>query len=173
MPTVNLYTPRAAYLVLNITFKKKGDVTSSMLTPQSTPQQVLKCIEKEVAVLECTEQRSSCLEKVHQALRSLPPSSTEAERSFSAARLLITKLRTRLNDDTIGALFFLCCLLLEETKGCNSKNVTESLNLCPHLGDGVSSTRPESQIVRVIFFLEHFDSRAEFQRLHHQGVTRD
>ncbi len=55
--------------------------------------------------------------------------------------------------------------------GCNSKNVT--LNLWPHLGDGVSSTRPERQIVRVIFSLECFDSRAEFKGLHHQGVTRD
>ncbi len=47
---------------------------------------------------------------------------------------------------------------------CNSKHVTESLNLWPHLGDGVSQTRPESQIVPVIFFLERFDSR--FKRFH-------
>ncbi len=57
-------------------------------------------------------------------------------------------------------------------KGCHSKNVTESLHLWPHLGDGVSSTRPESQIVRVILFLERFDSQAEFKRLHHQGQGR-
>ncbi len=95
--------------------KKKEDVTSGMLTPQSTPQQVLKCIKKEMAVLECTEQRPSCLEKVYQALRTIPPSSTEAERSFSAAGLFVTKLRTRLNDDTIDELFFLCCLLQNDT----------------------------------------------------------
>ncbi len=58
-------------------------------------------------------------------------------------------------------------------KGCNSKNVTESLNLWPHLGDGISSTRPESHIVQVVFFLEQFDSQAKFKGFHHQGVVRD
>ncbi len=40
------------------------------------------------------------------------------------------------------------CSIICTHKGCNSKNVPESLNLWPHLGDGVSSTRPESQIVQ-------------------------
>ena len=62
---------------------------------------------------------------------------------------------------------------LERSKGCNSKNVTESLHLWPHLGDGVSWTRPETPIVRVIYFLGRFDSRAEFRRLRHQDVARD
>ena len=57
-------------------------------------------------------------------------------------------------------------------KGETAKEVNESLSLWPHLGDGVSLTPPESLIVWVILFLEGFDSRAEFERLHHQGVTR-
>ncbi len=65
------------------------------------------------------------------------------------------------------------CEVASPDKRCDSKDVTESLNRWPHLGDGVSSTRPESQIVRVIFFLECFDSWAELRRLHHQGVARD
>ncbi len=62
---------------------------------------------------------------------------------------------------------------VKDRKGCNSKNVTESLNLWPHLGDGVSLTRPESQSVQGRSWLEQFDSRAEFRRLHHQGVARN
>ncbi len=64
-------------------------------------------------------------------------------------------------------------LLPYACRGCNSKNVNDSLNLWSPAGDGVSSTRPESQIVRVIFFLEPFGSRAEFKGLHHQGVARN
>ncbi len=62
---------------------------------------------------------------------------------------------------------------LNKTKGCNSKNVSECLNLWQHLGDGVSYTRPESQIVPVIFLLERFHSWTEFKRLHHQCVARE
>ncbi len=91
MLTANLYTPRTVYLQVNITGKKKRDVTSGMLRPQWTPQQVPKCIKKEMDVLECTEQRPSCLEKV---------------------------FRTRLKDDTIDTLFFLRCLLLDEANLC-------------------------------------------------------
>ena len=58
-------------------------------------------------------------------------------------------------------------------KGCNSKNVTESLNFWPHIGVVMESPKLESQIVRVIFFLERFDGQAEFRRLHHQGVARE
>lgn len=105
---------------------KKKD-TEGILGPHSSPLEVLKCIKRELAVLECTGKRSACLDGVYQvcrkicstnlkpfsmisfnfqALLALPPSSTEAERCFSAVGLLITKLRTRLNDDTIDTLFF-------------------------------------------------------------------
>ncbi len=60
---------------------------------------------------------------------------------------------------------------MADTKGCNGKNVTESLNVWPHLGDGVSWTWPESQRVEGRKWLEQFDSR--FKRLHHPGVARD
>ncbi len=60
-----------------------------------------------------------------------------------------------------------------QREGCSSKNVTESLELCPHLGDGVSSTRPESRGVQGRKWLEQCDSRAELRRLHHQGVDRE
>ena len=41
------------------------------------------------------------------AIETTPPTSVEAERSFSAAGLFITKLRTRLNNRSVDALCFL------------------------------------------------------------------
>ncbi len=60
--------------------------------PEATPQEVLKTLKREFAVLESTKERPSCLEKIHKALLTIPPSSIEAERSFSAAGLFVTKL---------------------------------------------------------------------------------
>ncbi len=62
-------------------------------------------------------------------------------------------------------------MTLRAKTGCNSKNVTESLNLWPHLSDGVSET--ESQGVQGRKWLERFESLAQFRSLHHQGVARD
>ncbi len=53
-------------------------------------------------------------------------------------------------------LTFFASTNLTHAKGCNSKNVPESLNLWPHLGDGVSES--ESQSVQGRKWLEQFDS---------------
>ena len=66
----------------------------------------MTCIKREIAILETTGKRPSSLEKIYNPMLNDPPSSTEAERSFSAADLFITKLRTSLNDDTIHNLCF-------------------------------------------------------------------
>jgi hypothetical protein len=71
------------------------------------PSELLKSIKKEMAVYESTEEIPPYLEKIRKALRTLPPSSSEAERCFSAAGLFITKLRTSLKDETLDFLFFL------------------------------------------------------------------
>lgn len=47
------------------------------------------------------------LENLYQALLTIPPTSIESERSFSATGLFMTKLRSRLGDTTLNALVFL------------------------------------------------------------------
>ena len=44
------------------------------------------------------------LKSVKESIESLPPSSVEAERCFSAAGLFITKLRSNLSNDMIDNL---------------------------------------------------------------------
>jgi hypothetical protein len=73
----------------------------------NTPRDVLSSIKKEMAVYELTGSRPSSLEKLYQALLTIPPTSVEAERVFSATGLFITKLRTRLDDNTVDKLCFL------------------------------------------------------------------
>ena len=68
---------------------------------------ILTQIKKEMSVFESTGERPACIEKVFRAVRSLPPTSTEAERAFSAAGLFLTKIRSSLSDRSIDNL----CLL--------------------------------------------------------------
>ena len=68
---------------------------------------ILTQIKKEMSVFESTGERPACIEKVFKAVRSLPPTSTEAERAFSAAGLFLTKIRSSLSDQSIDNL----CLL--------------------------------------------------------------
>lgn len=44
------------------------------------------------------------LKKVYQALKSIPPTSVESERIFSAAGLICNKIRSSLGDDSLNAL---------------------------------------------------------------------
>ena len=72
-----------------------------------SPNEVLSTVKKELAVLETSGERPGLLEKVYKALLTLPPSSTEAERTFSTTGFFVSKLRTSLNDDTIDTLVLL------------------------------------------------------------------
>ena len=47
------------------------------------------------------------LEQAYQYLLSIPPTSIEAERAFSAASYIGSKIRSQLGDDTLDALLFL------------------------------------------------------------------
>jgi len=62
-----------------------------------------------MAVFQSTGKRGRCLELVYRWLMSVPPTSVEAERAFSAAGVLCTKMRSRLDDCTldVGLLCFL------------------------------------------------------------------
>lgn len=64
-------------------------------------------VTREVSTFESDGVRGKHLQACYDFLMSIPPTSVESERAFSASGLICTKLRTRLNDDTIDALSFL------------------------------------------------------------------
>ena len=64
-------------------------------------------IKAEMAVYESSGKRGRCLDQVYNYLLSIPPTSVEAERAFSSAGGLCTKLRSRLSDETMDTLCFL------------------------------------------------------------------
>ena len=66
-----------------------------------------KALKHEFAAFEVSKKRSATLEKLYLALCSIPATSVESERAFSAVGLFITKLRSSLGDTTIDALLTL------------------------------------------------------------------
>ena len=64
-------------------------------------------IDKEFNVFAATEVPTPNLELLYNILLTIPPTSVEAERVFSAAGLFITKLRSCLSDKPINAFCFL------------------------------------------------------------------
>ena len=85
---------------------------------QQTPSvaDVLTGIKKEIAVFQDTGERPAKIELIYRALLTLPPTSVEAERAFSAAGLFVTKLRSRLNDNTLNVLCFLRSHFLKQNQ---------------------------------------------------------
>ena len=73
-------------------------------------------IDKEFNVFAATEVRTPNLELLYNTLLTIPPTSVEAERAFSAAELFITKLRSRLSDNSIDALCFLRTYYIQKGK---------------------------------------------------------
>ena len=70
----------------------------------SSPTEVLHEIRKEMNVFETTGERPAKLQKLYRALITLPASSVEAERTFSAALLFLTEIRSLLADNSIDKL---------------------------------------------------------------------
>ena len=66
----------------------------------------LAAIKSEMAVFECSGVRGRILQLVY-LLTVNPPTSVEAERAFSAAGILCTKIRSRLSDGRLDTLCFL------------------------------------------------------------------
>ena len=64
-------------------------------------------IKNEMDLFRKTGTKSKHLTLLLEALDSIPPTSVESERAFSAAGLFITKIRSRLGDDTLDSLCFL------------------------------------------------------------------
>ena len=73
----------------------------------STLSEVLHQVKREMAIFKSTGERPACLQKIFRAIKTLPPTSVEAERAFSCAGLFITKIRSQLSDRSIDTLCFL------------------------------------------------------------------
>ena len=80
-----------------------------METDRDTPMKENKDkhLAKEFDLFDATGQRTTNIDLLLYALKSISPTSVESERSFSAAGLFVTKLRTRLSDRSVDRL----CLL--------------------------------------------------------------
>ena len=61
-------------------------------------------INKEMQLFEATKKRPENIEKIYRSLLTIRPTSVEAERAFSAMGLFATKIRNRLNNDTLNAM---------------------------------------------------------------------
>ena len=61
----------------------------------------------ELALFSSSGKRGTFLQAAYSYLMTVPPTSVEAERAFSAAGLFVTKLRSRLSDNSIDTLCFL------------------------------------------------------------------
>ena len=64
-------------------------------------------IKREMAFHQSTGQRGKLLESLYKALMTIPPTTIDAERAFSASGLFMTRLRSRLCDDTLSKLTLL------------------------------------------------------------------
>jgi len=73
-------------------------------------------IKDDFIIFKKTGQRPEKLEKLFEALTTIKPSSTEAERTFSVSSHFCGKLRTRLSDYSLNCLVFLKYLYINEKK---------------------------------------------------------
>ena len=63
-----------------------------------------KHLAKEFDLFDATGQQTTNIDLLLDALKSIPPTSVESERSFSTAGLFVTKLRTQLSDHSVDRL---------------------------------------------------------------------
>lgn len=65
---------------------------------------VLSTIKKEMGMFEAGGSRGYHLQLIHDHLKSISPTSVESERVFSSAGYFCSKIRSRMNDDTLSDL---------------------------------------------------------------------
>jgi len=70
-------------------------------------KELLKVIRQEMTLFENGGTRGRYLQLAYDYIMSIPPTSVEAERAFSAAGIVCSRLRTRLGDETLDSLCFL------------------------------------------------------------------
>ena len=70
-------------------------------------QDSFKWLKSEFTLFRNSGQRTENLQKLYNAILSIKPTSTDAERVFSVCTNFCTKLRSRLSDKSLNALVFL------------------------------------------------------------------
>ena len=66
-----------------------------------------KIVKREMALFEASKSLPKNLSNLKKSLHSIKPTSVESERAFSVMNAFATKIRSRLNDDTMDAMIFL------------------------------------------------------------------
>lgn len=64
-------------------------------------------VQKEMSLFENGGKRGDYLERIYSYLMTIKPTSVESERAFSSAGQFITRIRSRMNDETLDELCFL------------------------------------------------------------------
>ena len=82
---------------------------SDFLKQQSSGKytEVQDTFSREIGLFIAGKKQTTQLQLLHKALLTVPPTSVEAERVFSAGGLFLTKLRSRMSDKTLDKLIFL------------------------------------------------------------------
>lgn len=82
-------------------------IMSVMKVPKVSYSKLL-LLERELKLFNCDQcKRGEHMEKLYQALLTIPPTSTASERVFSVASNFITKLRSQMKTNTLNGLVFL------------------------------------------------------------------
>lgn len=87
--------------------QKAIDEQLSQKPKQLLPDSIETFIKSELIQFERDGTRGKFLELCYNALKTVPPTSVESERAFSAAGAICTKIRSSLNDETLDTLCFL------------------------------------------------------------------
>ena len=66
-----------------------------------------KIVKREMALFETSKSLPKNLSNLKKSLHSIRPTSVESKRAFSTMNAFATKIRSRLNDDTMDAMIFL------------------------------------------------------------------
>lgn len=84
-------------------------VSVSESSPMAVPARASldQLLKHEMTLFECGGNRGIYLEAAYNCVKTIPPTSVEAERAFSAAGYMCNKIRSNLKDDTLDMLSFL------------------------------------------------------------------
>ena len=85
--------------------KQLSDFLKQQSSGKST--EVQDTFSREIGLFIAGKKQTTELQLLHKALQTVPPTSVEAERVFSAGGLFLTKLRSSMSDKTLDKLIFL------------------------------------------------------------------